>query len=416
MKLLFVVPHPIDPPDRGNKHHTLNILRRLAIQHDIDVIAFDEDSERSAASWERVTKANPRVRLVLRVAKNRGLRLVLEQIKSLLRLRPAVLGRYRSHEVFQLLESSLGRYDVVCFDMFMTAEGRAHCLEIPGLLLVTDAYSMMVHRSRMLPVTAIRKLRLIAEEWLLRNYERSAYPTFERLLVVSRVDIAWLAESAPGARCEFLPIPVEAAVAGAPAVEHAATVQPTVCCWSQVSNDSVALGVRDFLEGAWPEIRVQVVGARCVIWGKSPHPLLQRARSLPGVTFVEFVDDWLAYLRRMTVLVYPQRCGSGLQTKVQSAMALGLPCVLTPETVGGLPAIDGTTCLVRDSTQGLIEACTKLLVDASLRKRIGEAARVAVMEQHEAQRIADQFIGAAVAAMCDHRAMTQGGLNTAERA
>lgn len=399
MRLLFVIPHPIDPPDRGNKHHTLNLLRRIAPDHDIDVVAFDEGGvERSAASWARVSAELPRVRVVLRVPKNSGARLLWEQVKSLLLLRPVVLGRYRRREVFRYLRTQGAVYDAICFDMFMTAEGRAYCKQAPGVLLVTDAYSMMIHRSRVAPLGWRRNLRLRLDEWLLSRFERSSYRSFERLLLVSEVDIRWLQMSAPRLRCELVPIPVESSVLAASPVEYRADQAPTVCCWAGVSNDAVASGIRDFLERAWPQIYAQVPGARCLIWGKSPHAVLDRVRTVRGVAFVDFVEDWIAELRKATVVVYPQRCGSGLQTKMQSAMALGLPCVLSPETVGGLPAVDGTTCMIRDSADGFADACTALLTNSSLRGRIGRAARAAVLDQHDPERIGRLFSAAVVAA------------------
>jgi glycosyltransferase involved in cell wall biosynthesis len=78
-------------------------------------------------------------------------------------------------------------------------------------------------------------------------------------------------------------------------------------------------------------------------------------------------------LRRGGVFLYPARAGSGVQTKVQAALGLGLPAVLPPEVAAALGVAAGRDALVCGSPADMGDACARLLADRAERQRLGAA-------------------------------------------
>jgi glycosyltransferase involved in cell wall biosynthesis len=91
----------------------------------------------------------------------------------------------------------------------------------------------------------------------------------------------------------------------------------------------------------------------------------------PLVRHIEYVDDYADFLDRDWIYVYPRQCGSGLQTKLQQAMALGLPVTAFPISFGGVGRESGDQCNVCRSHEEMAEWVETMLVKPAERCRIG---------------------------------------------
>ena len=58
-----------------------------------------------------------------------------------------------------------------------------------------------------------------------------------------------------------------------------------------------------------------------VILGKDPHPIIKGILE-KNITHVEYADDYKKFLDQDWIYIYAQKCASGLQTKLQQAMAM----------------------------------------------------------------------------------------------
>ena len=98
-------------------------------------------------------------------------------------------------------------------------------------------------------------------------------------------------------------------------------------------------------------------------------------------------------LAEAEVFVLPSRW-EGMPNALLEAMACGLPCVAT--------RVSGTEDILRDGENGLLvepeqpeplaDALRRVLVDATLALRLGQAARATVVERYAVTRIVDQCL------------------------
>lgn len=137
--------------------------------------------------------------------------------------------------------------------------------------------------------------------------------------------------------------------------------------------------------------------ARLLLIGDGPErPRLEAMAEELGlgstVTFVGHSGDVESYLQSSDVYVQPSR-QEGMPNSVLQAMACSLPIVAT--------AISGNMDLVAPSKNGLLvpredavalsDALEKLIQDADMRQRMGEASRVRAAESYELQRVLDRL-------------------------
>ncbi len=118
------------------------------------------------------------------------------------------------------------------------------------------------------------------------------------------------------------------------------------------------------------------------IVGKDPPPVIRALATDPRVTVTGYVPDMRPYLARATVAACPISYGVGIQNKVLEAMAMGAPVVTSPRAQMALGVTSGTHLLMADRPDTFAEEVLRLLSDAALRARLGDAGRRYVVDNH----------------------------------
>jgi len=131
----------------------------------------------------------------------------------------------------------------------------------------------------------------------------------------------------------------------------------------------------------WPIVHPLVPEAALAIAGRGTQHLDGAGvRADQRVRLIGPIDSAVAFLRGLSMLVYPVGRGSGMKVKVLEALALGLPIVTTTEGAEGIDGGDGVIVAQDDRT--LAEATAQLLRDPLERRQRGEAARAAFAERY----------------------------------
>jgi glycosyltransferase involved in cell wall biosynthesis len=394
MRILFLVPHPLLPPDRGNKHHTFNLLRYIAHHHDCHVIGFHEPGRPERQPWTDLEALSPRLKVLEVFEQLSGLPLQVERARCLAGLGPVALARYRNPAVKRCLESlDLSQYDAVLFDMFTMVEWRALCSSRPCVLIASDAYSLAGFRAARDARSFGTRVRFLVEAFLMLLVERREYPKFDVVSTVSESAAEWLRRVVPGGVYRFVPLSVNEALLRENAAADPGNAPPTLLCWEGVVHEAVATQVAAFLRRVWPQVREAVPGAEMVIWGHQPLPFLKRLiEKTPGVRNVGFVEDWIGTLKQAAVFVFPHRATAGMHLKLMSAFAVGLPVVSTPEAYGWFPLEEGVNAFTAKDWNTFRDICIDLLSDPRKRARVGTRARELMRNSFSNHRVGTQMI------------------------
>lgn len=334
LRILYLLPYVPVPANLGNKHLTFGLLRHVVGQADVDVAMLLDDAGQAQLAESAMREAFPGLGEIRCFYKPAGPERVMKRLKwALAGMHPA-MARYDSPELAGWLarQTMTGRWDVVHFDMIHMAPYIRYCRHAKTVLVASDAYSLAAKNAREMEPTFWRRRRLDIESFLLRRVETGFYRRFDEICSVSPVDAAYLSRNLgdrPVRRIgiavgeEFLRLPPRA-FAG----NDATGGYPAILCTGSLSSRSVAADVLAFLQHGLPVIRQSHGDVRCVVWGRDPVDFLQEfIAGHPDIGHVDFVDDYVRFLNHDWIYAYPQRCGTGMQTKVQQAMALGLPVV-----------------------------------------------------------------------------------------
>jgi glycosyltransferase involved in cell wall biosynthesis len=143
----------------------------------------------------------------------------------------------------------------------------------------------------------------------------------------------------------------------------------------------------------WPRVTRLAPRATLSIAGSSAPDWLRRHTAGPGVEFHGQVDDSIAFLRRMSVVIAPLFAGGGMRIKVLEAMALSRPVVATPLGAGGIEAEAGRDLVIADGAGSFADAVVRLLREPRTAARVGRQARATVAARYDSDTIARELVG-----------------------
>lgn len=376
LKILFLLQDVPFPVSDGMRWKVFYLLKYLSKHHQCDVIAFTDRTGDLGALREELPAVNwlatvPRVGNLAR-AMNAALQLLLG--------RPASLGRFQSREYLRCLCGAMKveHYDVLHFDIVNIAQyWRADAASVHS---PNDATSLFYSRMAQSAGSFFTRLRLRLGAFLLRRYERRFYPRFTKVHVVSQVDANYLRKGIPNADIVFIPFGVDAEKAdsgGAPRQVNDGR-KPVVLVLGGANVPGVAVGIQEFVEQAIPLLAMKYPDAEFRIQGRGTDRLLERLK-MPrdaNVYASTWVDDLDAVIQEATVVVLPDKAGTGIKTRALQALACGTAVIGTRVAFEGLQeyARSGVHCMIADSSDELASQLSELLSDGDKRRALGLAA------------------------------------------
>jgi glycosyltransferase involved in cell wall biosynthesis len=135
---------------------------------------------------------------------------------------------------------------------------------------------------------------------------------------------------------------------------------------------TTAAAMQRLVEQVWPFVYARVPDSRLVVAGLGTESL---GLSGPGVEVVGSVTSAGAFLRDLSLLLYPIARGSGVKVKTLESLAVGVPVVTTPFGAEGIDGGDGV--VVAQESEELAAAAVSILRDQAERRQRGAAARAA---------------------------------------
>lgn len=154
-----------------------------------------------------------------------------------------------------------------------------------------------------------------------------------------------------------------------------------------------------------PLLKPQEPNVKIYIAGRDPTPaLVERGRQHPEVVITGFVDDLRDYLERATIFASPLRYASGMQNKLQEALAMEVPIVTTSVAAAGLQ-INGQDAplYIGDGAQQFANQVLELLAQPNEQERLAVEGRQFAEKYFDWAHSADQLEAMCVEAIERYR-------------
>lgn len=127
--------------------------------------------------------------------------------------------------------------------------------------------------------------------------------------------------------------------------------------------------------------------------GRLPHDVLNMIHNHPCIHVTEWTDNVPGFLSAADILVHPSS-HEGLPNALLQGSAMHLPCIAS-RVRGNVDAIkDGETGILFEpgNVRQLADAMSKLIIDESLRERMGLQGRKYIEQEFERKRVCDLLL------------------------
>jgi glycosyltransferase involved in cell wall biosynthesis len=400
VKILYILPYVPLPPNSGNKNLTYGLLKYINQKAEFDVVMLaDHDTMTQSVAEELMKSEFPCVGKVKVFHKPFGWRRLIKRIRYFIMGYHPALGNYANSEMWAWLQQATkdSAYDVVHFDMFHTAIYFGAVKNTACILIASDAYSMAAATARRHVKNFKESINIWMQEQLFKRIEKKIYPHFDAVCSVSSIDAKYLSQLSGNSSIHTVGIAISHEYAER-SITHLDLMQDVekkakILVTGSLSHSVIAQGVMDFIKRTLPVLRSQYPSLAVTVLGKDATKELRTCLACQyGVEYIDFVEDYAAFLEHDWIYVYPQRCGSGLQTKVQQAMALGLPVVGYYVSFGGLEVRNGEHAFVCTGEEELERYVMELLSGREARIRIGKAASSHIRSVFSINRVGKQIM------------------------
>ncbi|MCS6807773.1 MAG: glycosyltransferase family 4 protein [Bacteroidota bacterium] len=321
---------------------------------------------------------------------------VLDALQSLLMRRSYIASRFDHHECGMLLNAMLSshRFDIVHLDhtlmswyaAVVAAYRRSASCILPKVVLRTHNVEYIIQER------LAERETIMLKRWY-RRYEASLLREFEqRAMEYCDGVIAITSRDAERIRRLGYAKPLAVVPAGVNTTLY--TIQNAVLSDSPLHSVQLCYiggmdwipnveAMRYFVEKVMPCVRQALPNCTLHIAGKHMNDeILHFARKYPDVFAYEDVPSAKEFLQARDILVVPLLSGGGMRLKIIEAMALGVPVISTRVGVEGIAACDGEHVVLAETPEEFVRAIQQLCFDASMRRRIVQAARTLVEEQY----------------------------------
>jgi glycosyltransferase involved in cell wall biosynthesis len=216
------------------------------------------------------------------------------------------------------------------------------------------------------------RLRNMRELGVAAYFSRRTVRSFAATICAGRGDAAWLRRIGGRDSVHVVPNGVDL-----PTLTNEAAT-PTLGFVGTLSYPPNIDAVLHAARNIWPIVSAAVPAARFVIAGRSPVPEVRALGHQPGIEIQADVADMAEVLGKCWVSIAPMRTGVGIKNKVLESWACARPAVMTTLATNGLVLPPGHAALVGTTSADLASAVIRLLDDAALRHKLGQAAHAHV--------------------------------------
>ena len=395
MKVLFICPYNPFPPNSGNKTLTFNLIKSLSSDIKIDILIIEDYQEKSLSSQKAYIKSLiPLINNVHIFKKNKSKISFLDKFYLVLKGIHPSLSNYENKNLRKWLLLNCKNYNIIHFDTILTVNYLRFINTEISLLVASDAYSMATKRARLFTSGLYKNLRLILQEFFYKNIEIKLYPKFKKVITVSPIDAEYLKRISPEIDIDDLPIPIGDDFK-----------ETTIRHFQFVNNQPEKVKILFVGSLSHPIISSNIVSVikllrksflfsnnlEMVILGKDPHPIIKYILG-KNITHVEYVEDYKKFLDQDWIYIYAQKCASGLQTKLQQAMAMGLPVIARQVSLGGLSTTHNKNILIAKSDSDFEKNVELLIKNPELRIYIGRNARSKILDNFSSEIVKKMYL------------------------
>lgn len=370
MNILVIYPYIPYPIDRGTYQRTFHLLRELAREHTVDLIALSEGGERM--EHRGVFEAFCREVTFVPFEHPKWPKFFPDRLLNLL---PSSIRHWRLPHIAEAIRRQVNsrRYDLVhVCDIVLAQYFLDEHKDIPLSIdrsrvdlqfqIQQAAFNTNNIKDKFLAGEHLAKMwlfeRKIARRSQLQVLCGPDDEVFVRQRISTEVPVQVIAN---GVDLDFFKADIN---------PEPLAAQPTVLFCGAMDYTPNVDALRWFFSGIHDRILQAVPNLKVLIVGKSPVREVQAYAQCPGVTVTGSVEDVRPYYRRSWLQMVPLRIGGGTRLKIVESLAIGTPVVSTTIGAQGLDLKHETNILLADTSEAFADQIIRALQNSPLREHL----------------------------------------------
>ncbi len=379
LRILFITPSLPYPPIWGFGMRVYQMIRHLAVRHQVTVLTFSPPEEAEHVTALQRTGATVHTVLPSRGSFVDGAAKRRAQLVSLL----SPLSYETRSLLSPAMQAALDRllaeeaFDIVQVESCYLAEYRFPS----GTVLLLDEHNIeyeLLHGMFRQERSLVRKIYNWTQYRKLRRAEQRRWQRAAGCVLTSAREESVVRRHAPAQPTIVVPNGVDTDYFRPSAtVPDPGGIVFTGLIRYRPNADAVLFFVREILPiilRRRPDATLRVVGA-------GPSEEIKRLAG-PHVLITGAVADVRPHVAGAAVMVAPLRMGSGTRLKIVEGLAMGKPIVSTALGCEGLGVRAGQDLLVADEPQAFARAVLRLLDDPPLARSLGASGRALVEREY----------------------------------
>lgn len=381
MRILWLCPFVPFPPDTGSSTRVFALLRELAGLHEVTLVCLDDPLQESC-DLRPLQDICQRVHLLSSPPR---MPLKLHHAVDFFSIQPGSLALNSRRLLAELTELSRAHtFDLMQVE-FLPLAAMALQLEVPVRVITEHYLAVEAYEHYTRTLRGIRRWYFQRELRKLRRWEPDIIRRYSHVLVTSGPHLKIVSGWVGRERVTQVPNGVD--------VDYFAPVNTEsrhnefVFMGSFHLNPANLQTLAILLEKVLPVLRKRIPDLVLHVIGKG-IPKEVGAQAVPNVRFHGYLLDIRPLLASSTAMLLPMVGGSGTKIRVLTAMAMGKVVITTPDGLAGLECEEGREVLIVRSWEEMAAMAARVSADVEFRRRIGRAARAAVVQRFSWAKLA----------------------------
>ncbi|RSV43233.1 TIGR03087 family PEP-CTERM/XrtA system glycosyltransferase [Sphingomonas sp. ABOLE] len=374
--LLFLAHRMPFPPDRGDKIRAYHLLRHLARNHRLHLVAFADDPDDLRHQDGLAAYAATRT-IVWRDAPT-----VWTGARALLQRRPVSLVAFADPAARRAMDALLAAEPIETIFLF-SSQMAQYLPPAPRQRVIMDFVDMDSAKFAAYaeggrgPMAWVHR----REASLLLAHERRVAGAADASLFVSEAEAALFRARTNASHVYAIENGIDTVFYDpASRFEPTGGAGPLLVFTGQMDYRPNVEAVTWFADKVFPRVRLAHSAARFAIVGRAPTQAVQALAERPGILVTGTVPDVRDWLAAAALVVAPLQLARGIQNKVLEGMAMARAVVASPAAAEGIDHA-GTLC-VAEGADAFGDAVLRLLDAPDTATALGAAARARVIARY----------------------------------
>ncbi len=288
---------------------------------------------------------------------------MMQALKGFIMNRPLQAGYFYNSRLHQSLIafSNNVRPDVIFFQLVRTAEYARHLNARVKVIDYMDTFSAGYKRMSQ-KTSGIQRFIYSLEAKRLAQYESEIFTRFDKHLIISEQDRQEIQHPSKSS-IQIIPNGVDLSYFKhdqhgkkyALLFHGNMNYLPNVDCALYIANEIL------------PLLHKRNRNLTLLISGASPQKKVRQLSSRTGITVTGWLDDVRTAYAASQIFIAPLQMGTGIQNKILEAIAMQLPCVVSPLAADALMLQHGEHVLIGKTPDEYCDHIERLTADPQLR-------------------------------------------------